>query len=140
MRDDDELDRTFLGRGWGFPPAFEHQGRSVRTVAGEHDIHQSLQILLSTGLGERVVRPTFGWRRDRLLFEPLKTSHATLLTREIEIAILFFEPRIDLDRVAFHRPADATGRLEIRLDYTIRATNTRSNLVFPFYLDEATNP
>lgn len=143
MAAQDELDKgaaAFLGRGWDFPPAFDHQGRSVRMVEAEEDVRQSLRILLATSLGERVLRPTFGWRRDAALFEPLSTSFATYLKREIETAVLFFEPRIELDRLTFATPPDAEGLIEIRLDYTVRATNSRSNLVFPFYLDEATNP
>ncbi len=139
MARQDELDRKYLGRGWDFPPAFDHRGRSVRMVEGEEDIRQSLNVLLSTSLGERVMRPAYGWRRDAVLFEPLSTSLAALLEREIETAVLFFEPRIKLDQVAFETLADAEGLIEIRLDYTIRATNSRSNLVYPFYLDEATD-
>ena len=137
----DSLDfLDFLGRGWSFPPTFANQGRGVRMAEAEEDIRQSLHVLLSTGLGERVLRPTFGWQRDALLFEPLSTSFGTLVKREIETAILYFEPRIELNRVTLETLPDAAGRIEIRLDYTVRATNTRSNLVFPFYLDEASLP
>ena len=87
-------DQQFLGRGWGFPVTFGNQGRSV-TVAEAEDIRQSLEILLSTSIGERVLNPTFGWKRDALMFEPLSTSFAAYLAREIETAILFFEPRIE---------------------------------------------
>ena len=132
-------DEQFLGKGWGFPVAFDHQGRSLRMAEAEEDIRQSLHILLSTDLGERVLRPTFGWKRDALLFEPLSTSFAAYLTREIETAILFFEPRIELNNLSFEIAPESPGLIEIRLDYTIRTTNTRSNLVYPFYLDEATN-
>lgn len=136
---DDTQNQKFLGRGWSFPPIFENQGRNVRMAEGEEDIRQSLQILLSTQIGERVMRPTFGWKRDALLFEPLSTSFATYLKREIETAILFFEPRIELNKLTFETVPDREGRIELRLDYTVRATNTRSNLVYPYYLDEATN-
>jgi phage baseplate assembly protein W len=132
-------DEQFLGKGWGFPVAFDYQGRSLRMAEAEEDIRQSLHILLSTDLGERVMRPTFGWKRDALLFEPLSTSFAAYLTREIETAILFFESRIELNKLSFEIAPESTGLIEIRLDYTIRTTNTRSNLVYPFYLDEATN-
>lgn len=131
-------DTQFLGTGWGFPIAFEHQGRGLRMAEGEEDIRQSLNILLSTALGERVLRPTFGWKRDALLFEPLSTSFAAYLTREIETAVLFFEPRIELNKLAFDTTT-TEGLVEIRMDYTVRTTNTRSNLVYPFYLDQATN-
>ena len=88
-------DQQFLGTGWGFPVTFGNQGRAVTVAKAEQDIRQSLEILLSTNLGERVLNPTFGWKRDALMFEPLSTSFAAYLVREIETAILFFESRID---------------------------------------------
>ncbi|MEK6749777.1 MAG: GPW/gp25 family protein [Pseudomonadota bacterium] len=132
-------DHAFLGVGWGFPIMFDRQGRTVRMAAGEEDIRQSLQILLATSLGERVVRPTFGWKRDALLFESISTSFAAYLAHEIETAILFYESRIVLNKVDFSASTSTEGLIEIRLDYTIRATNARTNLVYPYYLDEATN-
>jgi uncharacterized protein len=131
------MDEQFLGRGWVFPLVFENQGRQVRMVEAEDDIRQSLNILLSTELGERVMHPTFGWKRSALMFEPISTSFASYLKREIETAILFFESRIELNKVTFETSTSREGLIEIRLDYTIRTTNTRSNLVYPFYLDEA---
>jgi len=125
----------FLGKGWAFPVAFVNQGRGVSMAEAEDDIRQSLDILLSTSLGERVLRPAFGWKRDALMFEPLSTSFGSYLAREIENAILFFEARIDLNRVDFENSSDQTGLILIRLDYTVRATNSRTNLVYPFYLD-----
>ena len=125
----------FLGKGWSFPVTFGNQGRSVGMAQADDDIRQSLDILLSTSLGERVMRPGFGWKRDALMFEPLSTSFGAYLAREIENAILFYESRIELNRVDFETATDRTGLILIRLDYTVRATNTRTNLVYPFYLD-----
>ena len=134
---DPKNSNDFLGRGWSFPPAFDGQGASVRMVSDEEDIRQSLAILLSTQLGERVMQSAYGWKRDALMFEPLTTTFATYLKNDIEKAILFFEPRITLNRVSFAPSSMEEGIIEIRLDYTVRNTNTRSNLVFPYYLDEA---
>jgi hypothetical protein len=131
--------RDFLGRGWSFPPAFDGQGAGVRMVEAEEDIRQSLTILLSTQLGERVMQSGYGWKRDALMFEPLTTTFATYLKNEIEKAILFYESRIDLNKVRFSPSSMEEGLIEIRLDYTIRTTNSRSNMVFPYYLEEATN-
>lgn len=125
----------FLGKGWSFPVTFGDQGRSVGMAQAEDDIRQSLDILLSTSLGERVMYPGFGWKRDALMFEPLSTSFGSYLAHEIENAILFYESRIELNRVDFETATDRTGLILIRLDYTVRATNTRTNLVYPFYLD-----
>lgn len=131
------MDEQFLGKGWAFPLGFENQGRTVHMASAEEDIRQSLAILLATEVGERVMRPTFGWKRDALIFEALSTSFAAYLKRELETAILFYESRIELNRITFDQSTTLEGRIDIRLDYTIRATNTRSNLVYPFYLNEA---
>ena len=132
-------DQQFLGRGWGFPVTFGNQGRAVTVVEAEGDIRQSLEILLSTQIGERVLAPTFGWKRDALMFEPLSTSFAAYLTREIETAILFFEPRIKLNTVSFESEPDREGLVLIRIDYTVKTTNSRTNLVYPFYVPQAVN-
>ena len=132
-------EQQFLGRGWASPVTFGNQGRSVVMADAEEDIRQSLGILLSTRMGERVLNPTFGWKRDALMFEPLSTSCGAYLVREIETAILFFESRIELNRVSFENAPDQQGLILIRLDYTVRTTNTRTNLVYPFYTAEATN-
>jgi len=129
----------FLGKGWGFPVTFANQGRIVTVVDAEEDIRQSLGILLSTHVGERVLNPTFGWKRDSLMFEPLSTSFAAYLAREIETAILFFESRIKVTTVKFETEPQEEGLVLIRIDYTIKTTNTRTNLVYPFYLTQATN-
>jgi phage baseplate assembly protein W len=132
-------DQRFLGKGWAFPVTFGNQGRMVTLAEAEADIHQSLEILLSTHVGERVLNPAFGWKRDSLMFEPLSTSFAAYLSREIETAILFFEPRITLNTVNFESEPNQEGRVLIKIDYTIKATNTRTNLVYPFYVTEAVN-
>lgn len=133
------MESGFLGRGWSFPPEFRDQGRGLAMVEGEEDVRQSLIILLSTRLGERVMVPTYGWRRESAVFQPLSTSLATLLRREVETAVLFYEPRVRLNGVTFVQLENREGVIEMRLDYTVRSTNNRTNLVYPFYLDEATN-
>lgn len=129
-------DRQFLGRGWSFPPVFDKTTKEVVMLEGEDDIQSSLEIILSTELGERILRPAFGWKRNRWLFESLTTTAATVMAKEIENALLFFEPRINLNSVRV-RPADrSSGKIEILVDYTVRNTNKRGNLVYPFYLRE----
>jgi phage baseplate assembly protein W len=132
-------DQQFLGKGWAFPVTFGNQGRAVTIAEAEDDIRQSLEILLSTHVGERVLNPTFGWKRDSLMFEPVSTSLAAYLTKEIETAILFFEPRVTLNTVSFENEPDQEGLVLINIDYTINTTNSRTNFVYPFYVAEATN-
>lgn len=104
-------------------------------VNGEEDIRQSLIILLSTRVGERVERRKYGGGLHQFQFEELTLTKETLLSETIGKAILFFEPRIILDRIFFNHEQEREGILQIELDYTIRMSNTASNLVYPFYLD-----
>ncbi|WP_158860109.1 GPW/gp25 family protein [Lunatibacter salilacus] len=129
-------DSQFLGRGWSFPPVFDKVNGEIEMVEGEADIQSSLEIILSTELGERVLHPSFGWKRDKWIFESLTTTAATSIQSEIEMALLFFEPRINLNFVRLIPDENTSGRIEIQIDYTIRSTNTRGNLVYPFYLNE----
>lgn len=131
-------ENTFLGRGWSFPPTFSRGAYGVDLVDDEEDIRQSLIILLSTTKGERIMQPDYGANMEELLFEPLTVSLAKRMSARIEKAILFFEPRINVDDVNFNLDAE-NGRVEIRIDYTIIATNNRRNLVFPYYLNEGTD-
>lgn len=130
------LDQPFLGTGWGFPPSFNKLNQNVVMVKNQEDIEESLSILLSTTIGERVMQPRYGCNLKKFLFEPLNASIESYIKKLVEEAILYFEPRIDPLGVSL----DAEdGKLEITVDYKIRSTNTRSNFVYPFYIQEGTN-
>ena len=108
-------------------------------VSATEDIEQSLQILLTTSPGERLMHPTYGCGLKALVFEPTSATIVTEIKDVVERAILFFEARITLNAIDIDTAAAPDGVLRILLDYTIRETNTRSNMVFPFYLIEGTN-
>jgi hypothetical protein len=131
-------ENSFLGQGWSFPPTFKRGEHSIQMVDEEEDIRQSLMILLSTIKGERIMIPDYGANMEELLFEPLTVSLATRMSKHIEKAILFFEPRIKTEDVNFALDTE-NGLVEIRIDYTIVATNNRRNIVYPYYLNEGTN-
>jgi phage baseplate assembly protein W len=130
-------DQSFIGSGWSFPPEFSKRG--VRMVSAEDDIRQSLQILLATNPGERVMEPTFGCGLKAQMFENLTEGSAAQMKDVIGRAILFFEPRITVERIAIEETGMLDGVMGISIDYWIRATNSRHNMVYPFYLTEGTN-
>ncbi len=107
-------------------------------ISGAEDVHQSLDILLSTRLGERVMQDDFGCDLQQVVFEEIDQSLINRLTTLISDAILYHEPRIVLNRIDVSESDEEPGLLLIRLDYTIRSTNSRFNMVYPFYLKEAT--
>jgi len=129
-------ENSFLGKGWTFPPTFDNASGEVQMLTGEDDIQSSLQVLLATKLGERVMQPLFGCNLDAMVFELLDTTLKTEMKNLIERAILFFEPRINIDKIDVDSQNDLNGVIIITVNYVVRSTNTRGNLVFPFYLSE----
>lgn len=130
----------FLGTGWSFPPAFGAGGVDVAMVSGNDDVAQSLAILLATRRGERVLRDDFGCELGEFLFGEISQGLIGQVRDLIADAILHHEPRVALNEVQVSEHLAAEGVLMIRIDYTVRATNSRFNLVYPFYLREATSP
>ena len=130
---------SFLGVGWAFPPEFNNTTQEVKTVSETDDIQESLHILLSTFPGERVMQPTYGCELRTMVFETLNESTVTAIKDMIERAILFFEPRIRLNEIHLETGKLMEGFITIVLEYTVRATNTRSNMVYPFYFNEGTD-
>ena len=108
-------------------------------VENEADIAESLRILLGTRPGERVMRPTYGCGIHALVFESLSEATITEIQEAVDQAILFFEPRIRLERVDVDAEEAYEGILRLNIEYTVRETNTRSNIVYPFYFREGTH-
>jgi len=132
------ISTSFLGTGWGFPPQFSSTPGQVAMLSDEDDIRSSLEILLSTRPGERVMRPDYGCNLDELVFEPLTTTFKTYIKDLITTAILFYEPRIDVNKIELDDTGEVEGRILISIDYTVRSTNSRYNFVYPFYKNENT--
>lgn len=128
----------FLGRGWSFPPRFSGAAQGVEMVAGERDIRESLFILLSTTQGERVMVPTYGCDLHSFMFQELTTGMITEICDMVTTAIHRWESRIDLLNVTAEPDVDEPALLRIGIDYRVRRTNVRSNLVYPFYFSEGT--
>ena len=127
----------FLGRGWSFPPEFSVVQRQVLMTEDEADIHASLKILFGTARGERLFNPNYGLDMHELLFDPMSTTLRTLLEERITVAVLIYEPRIKVLSLRVESPDPHDGRLRIELEYEVKSTNSRYNLVFPFYLTDS---
>ena len=125
----------FLGRGWAFPVQVDGDGAIVPTT-GEDAVRQAIWMVLATAPGERVMRPTFGAGLADLVFAPNTPTTHGLVASSVRAALVEEEPRIDvLDVAVTADPAEPT-RLLVEVDYTVRATNSRFNLVYPFYLQQ----
>lgn len=127
------MHQDFRGRGWRFPILPDETGR-LGYVEYDQNVEQSLRILLTTALGDRLMRPRFGTEAPRLVFYPGSVQHLRLLETSVQEAVRDWEPRIDLlDVRAEPDPADET-RVTVSVSYRVRRSNTRLNMVFPYYL------
>lgn len=133
MATQDPRGTSFLGTGWSFPPEFGAHGRDVAMTADEEDIHASLGILFGTIEGERLMNPRYGLDPHELVFEPANTTMKAFLKDRITTAILIHEPRIRVLSLAIDSLDADAGLSQISLEYEVRTTNSRYNLVFPFY-------
>jgi len=135
--DDDKASySSFLGTGWSFPPEFNIDTGSVELTADEEDIQASLKILLGTTAGERLMHPKYGLNMQELLFEPMNTTMQTLLKDRLKTMVLVYEPRINLLSLELDTSKLFEGYLNLILSYVVRSTNSRFNLVYPFYLND----
>jgi len=133
------MNLDFLGRGWSWPPEFLLNPPRVTMLEDEADIVSSLQILLSTIPGERVMQPLYGCNLTELIFESLDTRIKTLMADKIESAILYYEPRVNLESIVFDESQEMEGVVLIDIVYQVKTTNSRFNFVYPFYKQEGTD-
>jgi uncharacterized protein len=129
---------SFLGTGWSFPPTFLRKTASVVMSNDDRDIQESLRILFSTARGERILLPSYGCDLWGMVFQNMTTTLQTEIAERVRQAILNWEPRIEVLAVEVVPDASVDGRILVQVDYVIRLTNTRSNLVYPFYIQEGT--
>ncbi|MEY2996106.1 MAG: hypothetical protein RLZ86_890 [Actinomycetota bacterium] len=121
----------FVGRGFPFPLRIDERG-SMTLVGGTEELERSMAVVISTAPGERPFRPRFGCRIWELMFEPINEATMGLMEMYVEEAIRMWEPRVDVDQILVE-PDSMDGAVRISIDYTVRSTNDRRNLVYPFY-------
>lgn len=131
--------KSFLGTGWSFPPDFSRVDNSVQMVSDINDIEESIKIILSTTPGERIMQPEFGCDLKRLVFETIDSTLIASLNHLIYHALLNFEPRITFIDTEVLNLDSNDGQILIRINFKVIITNSRHNVVFPFYLLEGTN-
>ena len=123
----------FVGRGWSFPLSIDASGR-FGLVSGDHEIAESIRLILGTSPGERPMRPEFGCAVHDRVFAPANATTAAGVADDVRSALEQWEPRIDLQDVKVTFATVDLCVLHIDISYRIKGFNDRRNLVFPFYL------
>jgi phage baseplate assembly protein W len=128
----DIMENSFLGTGWSWPVQADATG-AIALTSGPEELEQAIYLVLATAPGERPMRPEFGCRLQDFVFAPADAGTAGMLAAEVSASLLRWEPRVSVDDVAVSTDADDPSVLWIDVRYTIRSSNDRRNLVFPFY-------
>ncbi|NUR57404.1 MAG: GPW/gp25 family protein [Catenulispora sp.] len=123
---------ALIGRGWSYPAAVAADG-TISLVGGTDDLERSIELILTTAPGERPMRPEFGCGAHALVFAAADAATAGRLADAVQQALDRWEPRIVVDYVDVTADELTPGLLYIDVQYTVRATNSPRNLVFPFY-------
>jgi uncharacterized protein len=126
------VSEEFIGTGWGFPVRTDPVG-AIALVTREHEIEESMRLILGTAVGERPMRPEFGCRIHEYVFAPADAATTGLIAHDVRAALLRWEPRIDVVDVYVTPDPDDPSTLYITIDYAISHSNDPRNLVFPFY-------
>jgi hypothetical protein len=132
-------DQGFLGTGWSFPPKFDKYSKTIVMDNSELDIENSIRIILGTYPGERLMNPDFGCAVKRMSFENLDEGNVTRIEEIVGNALIEYEPRVKFQSIEVLSKNDEEGLIVLQLNYVIIITNTRHNIVFPYYLIEGTN-
>ncbi|HEU4323210.1 MAG TPA: GPW/gp25 family protein [Roseiflexaceae bacterium] len=121
-----------IGKGWRFPLDVDGRG-GIALTGGQDEIEEAIQIIITTPLNTRIMRPTFGCRIHELLFAPLNSSTTTAAVHYVREALEMWEPRITIKDVIAERDPDQHNCLLIYLTYQEKATHDERALVYPFY-------
>ena len=125
---------AILGRGWTFPICPDGRGGNLEYLAGPDKVRQSIEIILDTEPGERIMRPQFGCGLRRYLMKPNTTATRSLIQREVAVSLKTWEPRIDVQSVDV-TPGEDPALVLIQISYVHKLTGRQGNLVYPFYLE-----
>jgi uncharacterized protein len=124
-----------IGRGWAFPPQFHAETNETVMVEGIDDINQSLYILFTTEIGERVMQPNYGSALKSMIFESINEHFKSYMRMVLARSILLYEARIKPLSIEFYEDEEINGRYLMHLDYYVLDTAQKNSFVFPFYLN-----
>jgi Bacteriophage baseplate protein W len=127
------MSEEFIGRGWAFPIRTDATG-GIALVTREREIEEAIRLILGTTPGERPMRPEFGCRIHEYVFAPADSGTASAIAADVKSALRRWEPRVDVEDVQVTFDARDQTVMYIDVRYSIRRTNDRRNLVFPFYV------
>jgi len=124
----------FLGVGWTSPVKLNDKYQ-IEMAHHEECVRQSLLMILGTAKGDRIMRPDFGCGIHDLVFANNSPSMFGRIIYEVRQSLINWEARIDILDINAYPHEKQPNLLLIQINYQVRTTNNRFNLVYPFYLE-----
>ena len=109
----------------------------IAMVEERDSVRQAILLLLSTRPGERVMRPTYGCDLWRLVFSFNDLTTAGLAIHYVLQALQRWEPRIEVIHLDAARGEEDPGRLDIFLEYRLRAQQIQESFRYSLSLTGA---
>lgn len=128
--------KEFLGTGWKFPIEIDEITGRIKMSSYEEDIKESIEIILRTRKGERMMMPEFGCDLYEFVYETMDDSSLSRMENAVTDALIIWEPRITDVEVHVSRNQNKEGQLDISVKYVVRSTNNLFNMVYPYYINE----
>jgi phage baseplate assembly protein W len=122
-----------LGRSIAFPPRIGSDGR-VAWSEGSQNIRESIQIILQTEIGERLMLSSFGAGLRSFLFEPNTVANRRQIQEQVESALRQWEPRIRVQEVTVEANPDDPQQVTIALTYALVTTGASDRLALTLTL------
>ncbi len=125
-----------LGTGVAFPPRPDPVTGALDWLSGAAVVRQSIQLILDTEPGERVMRPTFGAGLRRYLMDPNTPVTRAQIALDVQAALATWEPRIVVQSVSVD-PGDDPAEVVITVSYVHVRDQSPGTLELPLSLAAA---
>ncbi|MCM1257767.1 MAG: GPW/gp25 family protein [Roseburia sp.] len=125
--------KSHLGRGLKFPIEINKATGRFCMSGEKESVKEAVYLILMTQKGERFVRTDFGSNILSYTFMDVSDTRVHMMAKALQDTIEEQEPRVSQVEVKAEQRPDK-GCLIFYVSYRITETNTRDNLVFPFYL------
>ena len=119
---------------WQFPPSFKQPGVSPEVVEGEASIDQSIYVVLSTQVGERLLDTSYGSNLSNYLFENIDDMILSDIREDVARAIEQYETRVILEEIQFDTGDIYDNRLNIQISYQVEDSDNLRTMTYPMEL------
>jgi phage baseplate assembly protein W len=114
--------------GFAFPFRIDPAAGGVARAADRDKLRQNIRAILGTRYGERVMLRDYGTRLHSLVHDPNDEALAVLARKQIQEALVAWEPRILVTNVTVER---REGEMQIRIDYAHTSEPVTDSLLVP---------